>query len=323
MIQWADVLVIANLLLLGVLLMIPVWAMWAVEWLLGCIAGEGGSLRGEVSVFTLYRCSRCGNIFTFAGIKTDLCRPGGSQRQAKPRRGRPPKPSAPARVVGAALDMYFDGLSYRRTAENLGEYFDKPTDAATVYRWVQKYSTRAKAVTDDLKLRTGSEWVADELAVKVGGKQYWLFNVMDSASRVILGAYLSPERTTRAAATTLALARERSQTVPETIKTDGLPSYIEAVKTAFPTRPVKHVVTEGIRAEINNNLSERLQGTFRDRDKTLRAMKGRETGQTYIDGLVVNYNYFRPHGGLKGKRPAEAAGAEIPFDSWMDVATIE
>ena len=41
------------------------------------------------------------------------------------------------------------------------------------------------------------------------------------------------------------------------------------IRTAFPTHGVKHVVSQGIRAVINNNLSERLQGTFRDRDKTL------------------------------------------------------
>ena len=74
--------------------------------------------------------------------------------------------------------------------------------------------------------------------------------------------------------------------------------------------------------ELNNNLSERLQGTFRDRDKTLRGLKQQESGQLYIDGLVLNYNFFRPHIGLKGKRPAESAGAEIPFTSWIEVATM-
>ena len=92
---------------------------------------------------------------------------------------------------------------------------------------------------------------------------------------------------------------------------------------AFPTRRVKHVVSKGIRAEINNNLSERLQGTLRDRDKTLRGLKGRETGQAYVDGLVTHYNFFRPHESLDGKKPAEAAGAEIPFDSRADVVAVK
>ena len=89
--------------------------------------------------------------------------------------------------------------------------------------------------------------------------------------------------TARAAQTTLALARERSAPHPEEIKTDGLRSYRQALPRAFPTRVVIHTVSQGIKAEINNNRSERLQGTFRDRDKTLRSLKGRDTGQAYID----------------------------------------
>ena len=41
------------------------------------------------------------------------------------------------------VDMYFDGLSYRRTAENIGEYFGRSANVATVYRWVQEQTKRA------------------------------------------------------------------------------------------------------------------------------------------------------------------------------------
>ena len=146
---------------------------------------------------------------------------------------------------------------------------------------------------------------------------------MDAETRFVLAAYLSPERTTRAAATAMALAKERAATTPDSIKTDGLRSYRDSIGTAFRTRPVRHVVSEGIRAQLNNNLSERLQGTFRDRDKTLRSMKKRDTGQAYIDGLVLDYNYFRPHTGLENKTPAAAAGADAPFKSWADIATLQ
>ena len=121
-----------------------------------------------------------------------------------------------------------------------------------------------------MQVTTGDSWVADALAVNVGGKNYWRFNVIDSETRFVLAADLSPVRTTR--------------------------------------------------AEINNNLRERRQGTFRDRDQTLRGLKQRETGQTYVDGLVTHYNFFRPHERLDGKRPAEAAGAALPFKDWEDVA---
>ena len=37
---------------------------------------------------------------------------------------------------------------------------------------------------------------------------------------------------------------------------------------------------------------------------------------------MLNYNYIRPHGGLEGKRPAESAGAVIPFENWRGVASM-
>ena len=216
--------------------------------------------------------------------------------------------------------MYFSGLSYRRTAEIISEHLEHPTDASTVYRWVRQQTGKAKGIVEDEKLNTGPEWVADEIQVKVGGERYWIFNVMDARTRVILSAHLSKERTARAAATALALARERAKRPPKRVKTDGLASYQDGLRRAFPLWEVRHIVSRGIRAQINNNLSERLQGTFRDRDKTLRGLKGQDTGQQYIDGLVLNYNYFRPHGGLNGRTPADAADAEIPVEGWRQVA---
>ena len=232
------------------------------------------------------------------------------------------RPHATPHEKGAAVDMYFDGLSYRRVARNMEQYFGRKTEPKTVYRWVRELTGTADDVLRPQKVHTGREWVADEMVVNVGGQKMWLFNVMDSDTRFVLAAYLTPERTARAAQTTLALARERSANPPEVLKTDGLRSYRQALPRAFPTRPVKHTVSQGIKAEINNNLSERLQGTFRDRDKTLRGLEGRETGQSYIDGLVLHYNYFRPHESLDNKKPAEAAGAELPFKDWDDVAAV-
>ena len=122
-----------------------------------------------------------------------------------------------------------------------------------------------------MPVNTVPTWVADEIVVNVGGTNYWLFNVMDSKTRFLLAAYLSTDRNLRAATTALSLARERSATHPEEIKTDGLASYRRALPRAFPTRVVKHTVSQGIRAEINNNLSEQLQGTIRTGTKPIPA----------------------------------------------------
>ena len=159
--------------------------------------------------------------------------------------------------------------------------------------------------------------------VNIEGKKYWLFKVMDSETRFVLAACLSPIRTARAAATALSLARERAENPRRKSRLTDCGPTRKPCRGAFPTRLVKHVISKGIRAEINNNLSERRQGTFRDRDRTLRGLKQRESGQADVDGLVLYYNYFRPHESLDRKRPAEAASAELPFKDWEDVAAVK
>ena len=93
-----------------------------------------------------------------------------------------------------------------------------------------------------------------------------------------------------------------AQHMPETIKTDSLKSSEGSIEDLFGA-DVKHIQSDGIRAAVNNNLSERLQGTFRARTKTLRGLDSRATGQTYLDGWVLSYNLLREHESL-GDRTA-------------------
>ena len=89
------------------------------------------------------------------------------------------------------------------------QYFGRETTQVSIYRWVRELTAEADSALKPMKIDAGDVWVADEVVINVGGTNYWLFNVMDSDSRFLLAAYLSPERTPRAAATALALARER------------------------------------------------------------------------------------------------------------------
>ena len=165
---------------------------------------------------------------------------------------------------------------------------------------------------------TSNEWVADEMVVKVGGKRFWLWNVMDRDSRYILATHLTPRRTQLAAETLFKKALRSAANLPEYVRTDGLPSYIQAIQTTMPD--VKHRVSGGLDAELNNNLSERLQGTIRERDKVLRGLRSREAGQNFLDGWTVDYNLIRPHMALGERTPIEATGLKSPFADWCDVA---
>ena len=100
----------------------------------------------------------------------------------------------------------------------------------------------------------------------------------------ILASYLSKNRDARAAKTLFRKATENAASIPKTIKTDRLRAYESAIEDVFGA-DVKHVQSDGIRDLVNNNLSERLQGTFRARTKTLRGMDSRKTGQMYLRRL--------------------------------------
>ena len=170
---------------------------------------------------------------------------------------------------------------------------------------------------NDHKARTGGHWVADELMVDVGGKKMWLWNVMDAKTRYILASHLTPRRDAQAARVVLRKAALAADAPPKSITSDKLRSYIQPIKDVLPE--AEHIQSEGIRASVNNNLSERLQGTFRDRIKTLRGMDSRKTGQRYLDGWTLTYNLFRGHESLGNKTPGSRAKVAPPFREWADV----
>ncbi|MYB49213.1 MAG: IS1/IS6 family transposase [Dehalococcoidia bacterium] len=272
------------------------------EFTVSCPGCDGDRIEkaGFQSGAQRYRCQRCDKKFR---------RPDEFQLGRK----------FPIQQVGLALQSYFDGLSYRDVARSIGRTFrDGEPNESNMFRWIQGYSRGAHEVLRNFRVPTSNEWVADEMQVRVGGERYWLWNVMDKKSRFILAAHLSPSRSQLAAETVMKKALSASSTYPQYIRTDKYSSYPPALDAVMPK--AKHIRTEGIAAEINNNLSERLQGTFRDRDKVLRGLKSREAGQNYIDGLVLDYNWFRGHMGLGKRTPAEVAGVKIPLKDWHDVA---
>ena len=224
-----------------------------------------------------------------------------------------------AEMMGSAIRDYYTGKSYKQIAEGLREEYDLPNEPskATIYEWVRDYSANAVSAMKDHKATTGGHWVADEMQVDVGGKKVWLWNVMDEETRYILATHLTPRRDAQAARVVLRKAALAADQPPKSITTDKLRSYIKPVKDVLPE--AKHTQSDGVYAAVNNNISERLQGTFRDRIKTLRGLENIKTGQRYLDGWMLTYNLFRGHESLGNKTPGSRAKVNPPFKEWADV----
>ena len=143
---------------------------------------------------------------------------------------------------------------------------------------------------------------------------------MDAKTRYMLAIYLTPDRNLRAAKKVMRMAKDAAKDPPKRIRTDRLKSYPSAIKAVFDGDDVEHIQTEGLAAEVHNNLSERLQGTIKERDKVLRGFKRPGAAQEYLDGWMLDYNYFRPHHALDKATPASKAGVTVPFENWQGVA---
>ncbi|HEV8050158.1 MAG TPA: integrase core domain-containing protein, partial [Thermoplasmata archaeon] len=123
---------------------------------------------------------------------------------------------------------------------------------------------------------------------------------------------------------------------PKEIRSDGLATYPEAIKKEFgrrrlPTDPPRnfkhahhsyftpHRVVPSIRAPESNNILERLNGTSKDRTKTMRAYDNDGGAAALSAGWQVHYNLVRDHLAL-GTTPAVAAGfAPISGFRWREL----
>ena len=262
-------------------------------------ASEGIVKVGKRDGYQRYQCKACKKKFHTKGTS--------------------PGKRFPPNQVGAAVRMFYSGMSYKQIGENMAEAYDMSEPSKqTIYAWVKAYTDEAIVQMDNHKADTSRHWVADEMTVDVGGEQMWNWNVMDDETRYILASHLSPFRDKAAAVATMEKAKLAAAEPPETIKTDNLKAYDQAIKEVFPK--TRHVKAKGMKSVVlNNNKSERLQGTFRQRTKTLRGLDRLETGQRYLDGWVITYNLFREHEGLDYKTPGEVAKVDAPFSEWADV----
>jgi hypothetical protein len=70
----------------------------------------------------------------------------------------------------------------------------------------------------------------------------------------------------------------------------------------------KHMTDVALQESLNN-VPERMHGSIREREKIMRGIKVDDT--PIIPMNQIYYNFVRPHMGLDGKTPAEAAGIGI------------
>ena len=225
-------------------------------------------------------------------------------------------------IIALTLNLYFKGVSLRKISHHLKQFHKLNVSYKTVHNWINKYITIMNNYVNTLQAEVGNTWHTNEMMVNVGGTWEYLWNVMDEETRFQLASIVSTERKVADARNVFKAAKKQAGgRKPKYVVTDGLPSYNRAVKKEFitKTRETTHIRGVGLRHQHNNNHVERLHGTMREREKTMRAMKTEDT--PIIDGHRLYYNFIRPHMALNGLTPSEMAGITIDGDDnkWMNL----
>lgn len=273
-------------------------------------------------------CPRCGSqdIMKYgieSGAQQFICK---SCRRKFNAKGAPLGMRFPADRIGAAVSMFYDGLSLAEVSRQLEQTSGIAVNPSSVYRWIQRYTQRAVELTKGLQAHTSEIWAADETVLGVRAAQtkkgspntIWYWDVIDEGTRFLLASHMSQTRTIRDAEALFTQARERATTAPRFIVTDRLSAYLDGIERVFGAE-TRHIQSQGMATSTHNNIIERFHGTIKERTKVMRDLKSQESAQLIMDGWLVHYNFFRPHMSLKGKTPAEAAGIKYHVRNWGEV----
>jgi putative transposase len=220
--------------------------------------------------------------------------------------------------ITAAMQLYFSGESLRNTQRSL-KLIGVEVSHQTVANWISKYTAIMKNYVDKLSPNVSSTWRADEVYVKIKGDLKYLFALMDDETRYWIAQEVADTKDRHDARSLFKDAKKIAGKRPETLITDGLSSYHDAfVKEFYTTRrpQSQHINAIKLTGSTNNNKMERINGEIRDREKTMRGLKKKNT--PILQGMQIFHNYIRPHEGLDGKTPAEACGIEVKGDNkWV------
>lgn len=222
-----------------------------------------------------------------------------------------------SKFIVYALDLYFTGLSLRKTTRILNDHFKQKLDHATIYYWIKKYIPQITKSMEDLIVNNeiGTLHI-DEVFVKTRGTDHpynigYLWNIIDSKTRFLLVSELTKNRNAPHITRLVKKALSQLKNKPSLIVTDMYAGY----RNRIPLFGIPYDV--GTLTHAKNNRVERLNGTQRERIKIQRGWKVLDT--VIPNGMLLDYNYIKPHMGLNGSTPGEAMGVFDRKQTWQDL----
>jgi len=251
-----------------------------------------GVRKNKNATIQRYECNQCGKWFV-----KNL----GFERMA----------ASPQAITGA-MQLYFSGESLRNVQKFL-RLQGVSVSHVTVYNWIGKYVKLMQSYLEQIQPKVGDKWRADEMYLKVKGNPKWLYAMIDDESRYWIAMQVGDKKWHEDVRPMWREAKEVAGKQPKVLVTDGAENFARANRKEYYSKwgakNTVHVREITFHGNPHNNKMERFNGELRDREKVMRSLKREDS--PILRGMQIYHNFVKPHMGLEGKTPAEAAGITV------------
>ena len=237
------------------------------------------------------------------------------------------KVSSDPKIISECLNLVMSGMSYRAISRHIYSVHQIKISHTSILNWITKYTYIIKEYVDSLNPELSNVWSLDEMSLNVKrtkrtgkGFQDWLWSIIDPKTRFLIATEVSKKREISDAKKIIFSAKKITSKKPDYILTDCLNSYQKAIRDEFENR-VAHIKTKSLKEGFVNRPIERYHNEIRENLKARRGLGNDESAQTFSELLKINHNFVKPHQGLDGKTPAQAANLDLNLgdDKYLDL----
>jgi putative transposase len=219
----------------------------------------------------------------------------------------------PPQIISHAVWLYHRFSPSFRDVEDLLAQRGVEVSYETVRRWCLKFGPGYASRTKRRQRRLGDTWHLDEVFIRIGGRQQYLWRAVDQDGDVI-DILVQSRRDQRAAKRFLRKLVSGQGGEPNRLVTDKLRSYGPAHREVMPSVP------HDTRQYANNRAEVSHQPT-RQRERQMRRFKSWSQAQRVptLHGLVQNLFRF-------GRHLMRSVNARVfrerAFSTWQEVTCV-
>lgn len=190
----------------------------------------------------------------------------------------------PPVVIQHAVWLYYRfTLSFRDIKDLLAE-LGIDVSYETIRRWVEKFGRQYAKRLRAKRPKPSSTWHIDEVFLKIGGKQMYLWRAIDDEGEV-LDVFLQSRRNKTTALKFLRHMLKKHQAAPSAVVTDKWQASMSAVRGLLPN-------SDNLVGKRLNNRIENSHQPTRRRERKLQRFKSAKSAQRFLSNFTAFYNHF-------------------------------